>query len=671
MSQFKTLLGTPAGRIDLGLPDDWNRVESWLFFNGPLITPVDVEIRQKPSKWPNIPVLLDYSKPADSSFWLNFPKKDLPSTAETKIDVQRLEELIEASKQQMTIHQYERSRKALDYLTHGAPSFQAYDLPACFVRNSNSAFTKGQEVTEAIATWVAEGFAAGPFDGPPCVNFRVNPLIAVVQPGKVRPVLNVSSPEGASFNSAVDGFETETVKMATAKIFSQLLVDCGLNATMSKHDLVAAYKQVPCRVRDLRLQGFFWLGKYFVETRQVFGAKTSVCNYDILGETLKLLALLRSSIPRGFVIRQVDDVPSVAPQGSGLCENFSTCYAELCGELNVELAPPCPRNDKAFVNQVRGKVLGVMFDSTDLTWRLSDEKITKCTNCLNKAILSDVSTLRDCQKLLGRLNDIGQMCPFMKVFKHQINQITEGIPPDAHEDTKVSISCGAKKDLMVWAGFLHSQHKWLPVPRNIYGPPIWTKEFVSDAAGLPDSASLSSSPGCGNVGFSENGEIIFAHQFTWPASFISSKEDEKGVKYGDKTTTLEMIGLIMPLILKPELFIKSHVMMKVDCLGTVFGMSNKAAKGDTSASIFIRAAHLIAAYLDCVIHVDHLPRMTDWGAEVSDRLSRKSSSTLQDKKLVKAFKNRPIPPCLMAWFLEPKPDWSLATKLLAHVKTLV
>jgi hypothetical protein len=31
-------------------------------------------------------------------------------------------------------------------------------------------------------------------------------------------------------------------------------------------------------VKDLRLQGFSWLGKFFVETRQVFGAKTSVCN---------------------------------------------------------------------------------------------------------------------------------------------------------------------------------------------------------------------------------------------------------------------------------------------------------------------------------------------------------------------------------------------------------
>jgi len=54
------------------------------------------------------------------------------------------------------------------------------------------------------------------------------------------------------------------VKMASAKKFGQNLLECGVNATMSKHDLVAAYKQVPCMIKDLRLQGFSWLGRFFV-----------------------------------------------------------------------------------------------------------------------------------------------------------------------------------------------------------------------------------------------------------------------------------------------------------------------------------------------------------------------------------------------------------------------
>ncbi len=95
---------------------------------------------------------------------------------------------------------------------------------------------------------------------------------------------------------------------------------------MSKFDLVAAYKQVPCKIEDLRLQGFMWLGKFFCETRQIFGAGTSVCNYDILGETLKTITLAQCDIPHNLVMRQVDDVPVVSPKNSERTFVKYCCY---------------------------------------------------------------------------------------------------------------------------------------------------------------------------------------------------------------------------------------------------------------------------------------------------------------------------------------------------------
>jgi hypothetical protein len=92
---------------------------------------------------------------------------------------------------------------------------------------------------------------------------------------------------------------------------------------MSKFDLVAAYKQVPCKVDDIRLQGFMWCGKFFAETRLVFGASNSVCNYDIIGDTLKVLALAESEIPAELVLRQIDDVPVVSPENSNWCGKLS------------------------------------------------------------------------------------------------------------------------------------------------------------------------------------------------------------------------------------------------------------------------------------------------------------------------------------------------------------
>jgi len=262
------------------------------------------------------------------------------------------------------------------------------------------------------------------------------------------------------------------------------------------------------------------------------------------------------------------------------------------------------------------------------------------------------------------------MCPFMKIFRHSINKCLEGIDCDAPKDTTVRITEAAREDLRIWAGFLCSEYKWLPIGHMYTEPPRVCREFVSDAAGLAMEADPRTRPGCGNVGFCEGGTIIFANQFLWPERFIMTAMDEKGVRFGDKTTTLEVIGMIMPFLLVPEKLANQHVRIMVDCFGTVFGMINRHAKGDRAASVFIRAIYLIAAYLNCTVHVQHLPRVSDWGALVTDRLSRMSTTTRQDRMLVNSFHNRPLPVSLSEWFDNPVCNFSLSVQLLEHVKSI-
>jgi hypothetical protein len=335
--------GKRVSRVDFGLPADWSRIQDWLSFNGRVEIPFENLSCDFSLKWKDIPVLSNYDSIPDESFWSNFPKRDLPTAPETKIDVEKFESKVESHREKLLPSQFERARKAVNFLRYGAPAFQKSFLSGCHVKNSSITHKHGAVVTDNIATWVAKGFAAGPFNAPPCNDFRVNPLLAVVQPDKVRPVLNASMPKNKSYNSNIGEFQLEKVKMASAQQFGSALLKCGKDATMLKFDLVAAYKQVPCKVEDIRLQGFMWAGKFFAETRLVFGASNSVCNYDIVGETLKVLALANSDIPAELVLRQVDDVPVVSPENSGWCEQFSNNYKDLCSFVNVELAENCPK----------------------------------------------------------------------------------------------------------------------------------------------------------------------------------------------------------------------------------------------------------------------------------------------------------------------------------------
>jgi hypothetical protein len=100
----------------------------------------------------------------------------------------------------------------------------------------------------------------------------------------------------------------------------------------------------------------------------------------------------------------------------------------------------------------------------------------------------------------------------MKVFRQPISQCLADIASSAKPDTLVTISKEAKDDLSVWAGFLSSDFRWLPINKEYHAPPIRAKEFVSDAAGLSNITDAWKKPGCGCVGFAEDGTIVFANQ---------------------------------------------------------------------------------------------------------------------------------------------------------------
>ena len=121
------------------------------------------------------------------------------------------------------------------------------------------------------------------------------------------------------------------------------------------------------KIFDLRLQGFSWLGKYFLECRQIFGAKTAVANFDIFGNTLLTISCAGQEFPKKLFHRTLDDVPFVAPAHKNWCETFTNCYKNVCDSVGVSLAPDCPKFEKAFSNTVVKKEKFWEFFSTQQT----------------------------------------------------------------------------------------------------------------------------------------------------------------------------------------------------------------------------------------------------------------------------------------------------------------
>ena len=609
--------------------------------------------------------LSDYSVAPPEVFWDTFPKNSLPEVISSSIDVEQFKKLIRDNSTLLTECEIVRGESCINSLLNGADSAQNNVLPACHCANAKSSTENGPEVTDEIANWCKKKYIAGPFKYPPLPMFRVNSLMAIVQPNKVRPVLNVSLPKKCSFNSNVIKDKLEKVKMSSARKFSYSIIKSGRYAVMTKYDMVDAYKTVPAPLSDLRLQGFQWLTRYFVELRQIFGAKTAVSNFDILGNSILTLTKAICKIPSEMIHRTLDDVPFVAPANSNLSSKFATCYEDVCKKLEVSLAPDCPKYDKAFKNSQYGKVLGIFFDTKNLSWKLPDEKKEKSVRAIVSCISKSSISINEFQKLMGRLNDISIMCPFMKCFKFPLNLCLSSA---MEKDTDVVLSEVAEKDLYVWLRFLCDSDSWLPICHEYCHQPLSYKYFTSDAAGSNCNSDKNSKIGCGNIGFDSNGIIIFAYQIFWPKGILQKTLDVKMSKLGSKTTTLEFLGIIIPFLIIPKDLCNMHIVVKVDNIGCFYGWLNKKTSGDIMASILIRALHLISSYLCCIVHIEHLPRKSSWDAEIADRMSREKTTLQNDRKLLNSFNLPKVPECLWRWMEHPTEDWNLANELLCAVK---
>jgi hypothetical protein len=499
-------------------------------------------------------------------------------------------------------------------------------------------------------------------------------MIAVSQKDKIRIIMNLSKPEGNCFNDNVVTSLLEKVTMSTAKMFGYSVVDCGPGARIWKFDLTDAYKNLPARTADLRLQGFSWLQAFFVETQQAFGASTAVAAFDRLGSTVLALAVVQSGIPRKWVHRTLDDVPVVTPEDAVDGPLFAEKYKSVCKDLNIQLAAMCPDKEKAFEDSTCGTVLGIRFDTTDLTWAVSADKRDNILRDVAGPLQGDQLTLEQLQHLMGVLNDFGQMCPFLAGFRQPLNCALAAALE--HPSRQLQLPFQARQDLRVWAAVVTYSVTPLPIPHRPIAPSLSALHFVSDAAGaryvtvrrkrIPTETP--GDRGAAAIGICQSGAIWLCVRITWPTFMLLHASDEKGRAYGCKSTTLEIIGLLLPILTVPHLLQGRELCLHVDNIAAVFGWENRGVAKDQTASVFVRALHLISTYLGCRVHVLHLPRMSTPDARLADRLSRKHTTTTWDRRRIRGAIKPEIPPSLRRWMARPCVDWSLPQELLLDVQ---
>jgi hypothetical protein len=70
-----------------------------------------------------------------STDWSKFPRRDVPKKPETRINIDRLEQLISIHKDKLLVQELARARRTVNYLRQGPPALQMSRLNSCLVEN--------------------------------------------------------------------------------------------------------------------------------------------------------------------------------------------------------------------------------------------------------------------------------------------------------------------------------------------------------------------------------------------------------------------------------------------------------------------------------------------------------------------------------------------------------
>jgi len=604
-----------------------------------LKNPFDIEEKEpKARKFPDIPILSDYSMEPEQAFWKY-----------------RLKNLIRRNGRKWNQQQRWVAKRALKNIEKGAITVTKYDLPSIRCKNADSAVIHGSAVTETIADWVSNGYVSGPFCHPPLFGFRSNALMAVVQPSKIRPVLNLSSPKMFSLNDAVFDFLLPKLTMSTAREFSYSLLDAGFFAKIWKFDLKDAYKNIGTHPCMWKSHGFQWLGKFFVDTTSIFGSKSAPADFDCVAELLANLALSRVKLPKKFFHRTLDDTVFVCPRISKEGEKLAFHYTEICKHLNVGLAPADDRKEKSFQNSTKGTVLGIQFNSENLTWSFPEEKNKIFQNMIFFMQNTSGTHLLFVQKIIGKWESIAQMFPFAKGFKWPILNFLKSFGAD--ENMILRVPAAVKDDLKIWSAIASNSVSGFPISKKPYDAPIGTINFISDAAGKPPPNSYQKN-GVASLGFYNN-TVWFGTSIYWPKMFTLAVQSN--------TAVYELVGLLLPFFLIPKKLQFRHIKLLVDNQAIVWAWEKRYMKNDVLASVLLRCLHVIEAYLPCKIHVEHLPRMANPLAVLVDGLTRDSTTTDDMRKYITHI-NPIIPKSFQNWLEKPIADWSLPMHIVEEIK---
>ena len=148
---------------------------------------------------------------------------------------------------------------------------------------------------------------------------------------------------------------------------------------------------------------------------------------------------------------------------------------------------------------------------------------------------------------------------------------------------------------------------------------------------------------------------------------MTKLRDSRGRLWGSKSSALECIGLLIPLVTRLDLLRNKYVILYLDHISLIYAWEKKYCKNDEETSILIRCLHVLEAFLEAKVFVEQVNRMSNDMAVLVDHLSRETSITGRDLDRIASLPWLSPGGALVSWISNPCLDWNLPVKIVDDV----
>ena len=360
--------------------------------------------------------------------------------------------------------------------------------------------------------------------------------------------------------------------------------------------------------------------------------------------------------PQHLKIQHLDDVCACSPAGSDKVDKFYASYTDLCMRLGIALADPS-NPDKAFAPRTEGQVLGIDYDSTNMSWFLREDKLSGILLMIREVLEEREVSLRFAKSLCGKLLPMRELVRGSRFhLAHIIMETKSNKPEDMEKMIKLSDWCCRDLEYfrVVLPVFSHRSKLQDPDRQADLHSAI---QCFSDAAG-GSRESLGRGVGA-----------ILVPSYSWTVVTWSRRINEGWSAYDDKSlqnkmSCWELVGVLLGLTTGGECLRGKQLVAWVDNDGSV-AMFKKGwtTKCDLCNTVIV-ALYQLSAALDCDLYIYNIMRCSNRGAEAADALSKFDMTRFRKNMPNAKLAPESVPGTLLAWLENPLPDRLLGDRIL-------